>query len=80
MLSDGIENIQSAAFANCSNLEKVSFPATLTNIESSAFLNCEKLTNLQFPDSLHTVGGQAFAKTACLESQPDGLVYAGTVA
>lgn len=80
ILPDGIENIQSSAFANCRNLEKISFPATLTKIEMSAFFNCEKLTDLQFPDSLHTVGGQAFAKTAWLESQSDGLVYAGRVA
>ena len=46
------------AFASCSKLTSVSFPAC-TNIDNSAFLSCTKLTTANFP-ACKKVGASAF--------------------
>ena len=52
--------IEDGAFANCSNLESVSFGPKLWSILSGAFKNCVKLKNIAFHSKVYTIGEDAF--------------------
>lgn len=56
----GATGIGDLAFANCSNLERVSIPESLTRIGRSAFNGCISLGEIQFPESLEQIGDSAF--------------------
>lgn len=47
-------------FKNCSLLEVVVLPETLTYIGGGSFLNCASLKEVVFPQSLATIGNDAF--------------------
>ena len=49
--------IDSAAFANCSQLASVVIPEGVTSIGSSAFNSCSQLKNVSLPRTLESVGG-----------------------
>ena len=54
-------------FSDCTNLEKVSFPSTLTQITDKGFYNCQKLTDISFAEGCEAVlGSAAFAKCTAL--------------
>lgn len=56
----GTTGIGALAFANCSNLERVSIPEGVTGIRRSAFNGCISLGEIQFPESLEQIGDSAF--------------------
>ena len=65
--------IQSWTFTNCSALEKINFPDTLTSVTGNyVFYNCDALTYLYFPASVTKIGGDCLAaycdklKTVCI--------------
>ena len=68
--------IGSNAFYNCKKLKEVVFPDGLKCIEGSAFWK-SGLENISLPTSLEEVESGAFSETPWLNSQPNGLVYAG---
>ena len=45
---------------DCSELESVTFPSSLTSIGYAAFQYCGKLSSVAFPQSLETIEDQAF--------------------
>ncbi len=51
----------------------------VTSISAFAFDWCTSLTTVTIPDSVTSIGDCAFSRTAWLNAQPDGLVYAGKV-
>jgi len=59
-IPEGIQEIASAAFRNCSDLASVSIPQTVTTISESAFYNCNSLTSVTIPNSVTTIGDCAF--------------------
>lgn len=63
ILPDGIERIESGAFANCNGLKKVNFPETLNVIKDRAFLNCNLLTKVILPETLAELDDFAFYNT-----------------
>jgi len=75
----GVTSIGGHAFSECSNLISVTISASVTIIERYAFSWCTSLTNVTIPTSVKSIGENAFFDTAWLNSQPDGLVYAGKV-
>lgn len=63
ILPEGIERIESGAFANCNELKKVNFPKTLNVIKGRAFLNCNLLTKVILPEALAELDDFAFYNT-----------------
>ena len=74
----GTKCISGFAFWCCYGLKKVDIPFGVEVIGSKAFQSCPMLENIEIPDSVFCVGKSAFEGTKWFESQPDGLVYAGS--
>ena len=55
-------------------------PDGVTRIGRSAFDSCSSLRSVTIPDSVTSIGSYAFYRTAWLNAQPAGVVYAGKVA
>ena len=68
------------AFDGCSGLTSVEIPNSVTTIGQWAFQNCSGLSSVEIPNSVISVGYGAFSGTPWYDNQPDGLVYAGSVA
>lgn len=60
ILPEGIESIESRAFANCNKLKRINFPESLNAIKDRAFLNCHSLTEAILPETLAELGDYAF--------------------
>ena len=54
--------INSGAFKNCINLEKVILPDSIKEIRYLCFYGCEKLKQINIPKDLEMLGRKAFAK------------------
>lgn len=50
ILEEGVTEIGSFAFRDCTELERISLPASLTSIGQGAFSGCESVTALSIPD------------------------------
>ena len=59
-IPEGVEVIQSFAFAEMKNLSSVTFPSTLKRIEGNVFRNCSRLNSIVFPESLEYLGAFSF--------------------
>jgi serine/threonine protein kinase len=57
---DGTRCVCNGAFANCSNLKRISFPSTLERIGSSAFSGCKALKRVVTPFRVRAIGDSAF--------------------
>lgn len=68
-IKQGIKNIGSCAFANCSDLQEVLFEGKdLESIGWGAFLNCKHLRNISLPVQLKNIETIAFANCQDLSS------------
>ena len=67
------------AFKDCSNIESVLLPSTVTAIEKNAFNNCTGLNSITLPENLTTIGGFAFASCSRLTNMtvPDSVTSIG---
>lgn len=63
----GVETINTYAFLECKNLERVEFSDNLVSIYSHAFERCESLTEITLPDSVKSVGEGAFVRCGNLK-------------
>ncbi len=79
-LPDGLLEIGYSAFEQCGQLKQMTLPDGLFLLDRMAFLNCEALSEITFPDTLDSVGRDALRGTAWLNNQPEGVVYAGSLA
>ncbi|MDD6642794.1 MAG: leucine-rich repeat protein, partial [Firmicutes bacterium] len=61
VLPEGLTNIGSLAFENCTQLTSISISSTVTKIEENAFWNCTALPAVVLPESLESIGTQAFS-------------------
>lgn len=77
-LSERMTSINECTFKKCTGLTSVTIPGSVTNIGVEAFSGCTHLSDITIPNSVTIVGPSAFTGTAWLDSQPDGVVYAGT--
>ena len=59
---------------------KIELAEGTVGVASWAFRDCSALAEIAVPDSVRYIGAYAFNGTAWLDSQPDGIVYAGRVA
>lgn len=75
----GVELIGSCAFACCGRLNDIVIPDSVVRIGEAAFRDCSCLSDIAFSPETFEVGKWAVAGTPWFESQPDGLVYTGSV-
>lgn len=60
VIPDGVETIESYAFAHCLKLTEVVFPSTLYEIKSSAFQGCAQLSKVCIPENVKSIEDNAF--------------------
>lgn len=78
-IPEGVEVIPYGFFYNCTNIEKVNLPNTITAIEGYAFLNCTSLAEINLPEGLETIDYCAFSGCTNLKSItiPGSVTYMG---
>ena len=61
VLSEGVDEVDDAAFSHCENLETIKFPSSLRRIGDEAFSFCYKLQECALlPENLEEIGREAF--------------------
>ena len=65
---NSLQEIETAAFRNCSKLVAVNIPNTVKIIESNTFENCPKLTNVVLSNSLLSISDNVFRGCTNLSS------------
>ena len=61
-------NINDGAFSNCTELNRIELPDTLTKIDNYTFYGCTSLTRITIPNSVTSIGNYAFAGCTSLTS------------
>ena len=56
---EGLQTIEDEAFRDCSSLESITLPSTVTEIGIYAFYGCSNLREVAFNDGLQTIGASA---------------------
>ncbi len=64
VLPEGMTEVPSSLFTNCSNLLSVKLPDGLTKIGSSSFSGCSNLTEITIPSTVTTIESGAFHGTS----------------
>lgn len=75
----GVKTIGESAFGGCTSLTAITLPEGVETIGDYAFNECTNLASITLPSSLTQVGVDAFSETAWSNSQPNGVMYLGTV-
>src|SRR5205807_3498669 len=60
-IGNGVTNIGTGAFSNCTRLASVTLPDSLTDIGNSAFQGCSGLLTISFGNSVARIGAGAFS-------------------
>ena len=68
------------AFYGNQTISSLKIPSSVTEIQYKAFAENINLSNITFTNNLEKVASDAFENTAWYKKQPNGLVYAGSVA
>ena len=70
------------AFYDCSALQSVTIPDSVTSIGNSAFYDCSALQSVTIPDSVTSIGDSAFEHCSALQSVtiPDSVTSIGSKA
>ena len=72
-IADGIKEIASAAFRNCTNLPSVTISNSITQIDESAFAYCTSLSSITIPNNINKIEEHAFEGCSNLKS-----IYVGS--
>ena len=67
-IPNGIDRINSYAFANCKKLKNVTIPKSVKTIGAACFENCESLLSIELPDGLTEIGFSAFENCKSLKN------------
>ena len=62
-----VERIGNYAFLDCTQLEKVTMPNTVTSIGDGAFMGCTQLEKVTMPNAVTSIGNSAFANCSNLK-------------
>lgn len=68
-IPDGVTELPSHAFANCTNLTEVNLPNTLVSLNDYAFYECPNLVTIVLPASLKNLGKADFSGTTAPENR-----------
>lgn len=79
-MPNSVNYIGDEAFLGCTGLTSITLPNSVTTIGRYVFDECTNLSDLNIGYSVSYVGEHAFDKTAWYNNQPNGLVYAGSIA
>ena len=60
ILPEGVEKVESEAFAACLSLQQASLPASLRVLGNEAFAGCTRLRHIVLPEALTAVGAGTF--------------------
>lgn len=63
----GLKSISTNAFKNCTSLEAITLPATVTSIDYGAFSGCSSLKSFFIPKSVEKLGNGPFNNCTALE-------------
>lgn len=79
VIEDGVPNITSFAFQDCSVLTNISIPESVTSIGASAFNGCNSLLSVVIPEGVTSIEGATFFLCRSLESVtiPDSVTEIG---
>lgn len=74
-IENGVTDIRSFAFCDCSRLKSVSIPDSVECIDWGAFDGCSSLKSIAIPDSVTSIGDSAFWGCSSLKSIaiPEGV-------
>ena len=74
-----MRTINPTTFYNCSKLEGVQLPDSVTSIGTNAFYNCSSMKNFEIPKNVTSIGGYAFYGCKGLEAIaiPSGVTSIG---
>ena len=86
VIKDGVKNIGSGAFKECTNLTEVQLGNSVETVEAYSFRLCTSLTKIAIPDSVKKIEDDAFNGCAAMETitvgagnqsytAPDGVLY-----
>lgn len=67
VIEEGITNVGSFAFRNCSNLVSITLPESIRIIEKNAFKNCTSLYSVEFPVGIKVIERSAFSGCTALQ-------------
>ena len=79
-IPNSVKYIDGSAFSGCTSLTSVTIPNSVTGIGHRAFNSCTNLAEISIPSSVSFMSSEVFSNTAWFNNQPDGVVYAGTIA
>lgn len=68
VVEDGITNVGSYVFRNCTNLTNVSLPSSVTEIGKDSFASCTSLENVTIPNGVTSIQSNAFSYCSNLTS------------
>ena len=79
IIKDGTITIANDAFKDCSSLESVTIPNSVTSIGNEVFVGCSNLTNVVISDSVTYISSWAFLNCSSLKSVtiPDSVTSIG---
>ncbi|MCM1132427.1 MAG: leucine-rich repeat domain-containing protein [Ruminococcus flavefaciens] len=73
-----VETLDTMAFINCTSLNEVLLPETLTEIGLAVFFGCENLAEITLPSQLIVIGQSSFAGTSMMSVRiPDSVTFIG---
>ena len=81
-IPNGVTEIDSEAFRDCTGLTSVQIPNGVTRIGEWAFEGCTGLKSIKIPSSITSIGVQTFAFCSCLTSVeiPNSVTFIGLTA
>ena len=79
VFEDGISNIGTCAFCNCSGLKNVEISSSITSIDYRAFFGCSSLLSIEITNSVTSIGDDAFRGCSGITSAeiPDSVTNLG---
>lgn len=80
IFGDNVTYIPTSLAANNINITSVKLPDNLQRIQPCAFYGCSNLSEIDFPQNIKSIGFSAFENTPWLNSQPQGILYIGSIA
>ena len=81
-IKKGTVIIGDSAFGDCTSLQSINIPDSVTSIGNSAFAYCKSLKSINIPDSVTSIGNSAFWGCESLQSIniPDSVTSIGNIA